>query len=90
MMAIIRLFSHPIGAVLIGCMFTVVMGLALWHGGKWVGYHEGVAAQMAEQAKADKEQGEVIRERVKDAIDQMGVNISDDDVDDILRGLAGQ
>ena len=85
-----RLLGNPIGLLIIGNIAVIGGGFGLWHVAKSSGYNEGVAAQIEAQAAADQEQGDAIRERVKDAIQQMGVDVSDTDVDSILRELAGQ
>lgn len=82
--------GHPIPLLLIANVVVIAGAFGLWHVGQWVGYAEGVEAQKQLQAEADQQQGDQIRERVKDALDEMGVGFDDADVDSILRGLAGQ
>lgn len=83
---IFRVIGNPLGVALIGA----AAAFGAFHGGKMIGRAEGVAEQKAAQAEADARQGAAIRERVRDALQELGADASDDDVDRILRGLAGQ
>ncbi len=74
----------PVGAVLLGAA-TTFGGFQV---GKLVGYAQGEAAAQVEQAEINAEQAAIIQERVRNALDQIGADVGDDDIQRILRGLA--
>lgn len=82
---VLRFLSNPLAVGVIG----IAAALGAYQVGKTIGHAQGVAQQIADQAAADLEQQQEIRERVRDALDQAGAGSSDDDIDRILRGLAG-
>lgn len=83
---IFRVIGNPLGVAVIG----VVASFAAFHTGKVIGHAQGVAEQEAAQAAADAEASAEIRERVQNALREIGVRHTDDDVDSILRGLASE
>jgi len=68
----------------------VVIALALMVGSYKAGYNHAQSALVAKQLKADAEESAKIRERIENALEKIGVDPSDDDVERLLRELAGE
>jgi hypothetical protein len=81
----LRVASSPVGVAVIGVAAT----FGAYHLGERIGYDRGVDDQIAEQEAANEAQSAAIRERVRDVLDEIGADYSDDDVDSFLRDLAG-
>lgn len=85
MLMLLNLARNPIAIAALGA----VAAFGSYHVGKVNGYYEGRAAQKDAQAAADARASEEIRERIKDALEEIGTDTSDSNVDSILRQLAG-
>lgn len=85
MIGALKLLTNPLAVAAAGAAFTV----AGYHLGRSQGYDLGQANAKADQIVADAEASAIIRERVRDALQDIGADASDDDIDNILRGLAG-
>ena len=74
-----------------GMLTIAVVGIVLAFGlGRWQGYVQGEASFEAKQLKADEDERAEIRERIKNALDEIGRNPTDDDIERVLRKLAGE
>jgi hypothetical protein len=82
---LVRLIVNPVAVGALGFVATV----GAYNVGLIVGDRRGTAEAEARQEAANAEQAEEIRERVRSVLDQIGASFGDDDVDSILRGLAG-
>lgn len=82
---ILQVATNPLAVAAIGLVAT----FGAWNAGQWVGHARGVADQEAKQLAANVAASNEIRERVKDALSEIGADATDDDIDDILRRLAG-
>lgn len=86
MISALRLATNPVA---IWALLFVATGSA-FKAGSWVGYSEGKAEQKAAQAAKDAAQSMQTVGRVRDALDQINADTSDDAVNSVLRGLSGQ
>lgn len=81
----IRFFTSRVGIAAVGLVATV----ASYNVGSWQGERAGRDAARIEQLKANDEAREVIRERIRNALDDAGADDSPDAVDRLLEGLSG-
>lgn len=91
MMAIIiqnalRFIANPLGVAAIGLVTT----FGAYKAGVMIGDGRGFDRARLEQSAIDAKESAAIRERVKNALKKIGADHNSDDVDDILRGLAGK
>ena len=61
-----------------------------WQVGSMVGYREGTADAKLKQFEANVAAEATIKERIKNALDEIGADTSDVAIDSVLRDLAGQ
>jgi hypothetical protein len=81
----VRFLTNPLAVAALGFVSTV----GAYNVGLIVGDKRGTAEAEARQEAVNAEQAAEIRERVRDVLDEIGASFADDDVDRILRGLAG-
>lgn len=77
---------NPLIVAGVGIAATIVA----FYTGRMIGHAQGVAHQKSVQVEIDRKRANEIRERVVDALDEMGATASDDDVDRLLRELSGE
>jgi len=82
----IGLLTRPAGMIGIGVLAT----FAAYQVGNWIGQSKGRSACELEQMQANEEERLEIRERIQDALDEIGHNPTNDDIDRVLRELTGQ